>query len=547
MSIPKEPRQLMINLMYLVLTAMLALNVSAEIINAFFMIDKGIKHSNEIVDHGVKSTIDGMQAVAEKKVHLQPLVDAAKQVPSMIEDLNSYIDSLRFLITYESGGVYVTEAAAQKWEDKGYLGSEGKLHMTEDEKMVGKPSGKKDKDTPQRVIVEQGRGEILKAKILETRKYLLAIVDSIQHTEIEGVMIDSAEIASLKSDLLLEGPNDEEWAAAGKPSWSAHIFGYMPVAACYPLFRKYQNDSKSSAAQIVNFLSGQMGKKELVYDNFDVFSSSPKPYILLGETFETEIALGAFSSQAEFSVRVGGSNLKIEEGKAKYTTKPTSIGEKTYSAQITVKNPLTGKEETFTKDFKYEVGQPSVNVSPDKMNVFYIGVPNPVTVAAAGIPTSAVKVSMVGGDMKKTSGTGYDVTCKKQGKATITVKDTKNGKSFPFEFRVKKIPDPKVTIAGKTDGIVKSGTFRAQKGLIPILENFDFEARCNIQSYTMYYTKKRADPIPVKGEGGRFSGQALSLIRQAKPGDTYQFYEVKARCPGDKAGRKVNPLSFQIK
>ena len=116
-----------------------------------------------------------------------------------------------------------------------------------------------------------------------------------------------------------------------------------------PLFRKYQNDAKSSAAQIVNFLSGQMGKKELVYDNFDVFSSSPKPYILLGETFETEIALGAFSSQAEFSVRVGGSNLKIEEGKAKYTTRPTSIGEKTYTAQITVKNPLTGKEETFTK------------------------------------------------------------------------------------------------------------------------------------------------------------------------------------------------------
>ena len=97
------------------------------------------------------------------------------------------------------------------------------------------------------------------------------------------------------------------------------------------------------------------------------------------------------------------------------------------------------------------------------MNVFYIGVPNPITVAAAGIPTSAVKVSMDGGTMSKTSGTGYDVTCKKQGKAVITVRDTKNGKSFPFEFRVKKIPDPKVTIAGKTDGIVKSGTLELKK------------------------------------------------------------------------------------
>ena len=74
MSIPKEPRQLMINLMYLVLTAMLALNVSAEIINAFFMLDKGIDKNNKIVEHAVESVVSGMEETAKTKVQYQPLI-----------------------------------------------------------------------------------------------------------------------------------------------------------------------------------------------------------------------------------------------------------------------------------------------------------------------------------------------------------------------------------------------------------------------------------------------------------------------------------------
>jgi hypothetical protein len=181
------------------------------------------------------------------------------------------------------------------------------------------------------------------------------------------------------------------------------------------------------------------------------------------------------------------------------------------------------------------------------MNVFYIGVKNPVTVAAAGVSTSAMKVSMSNGTMSKTSGTGYDVTCTKPGKAIITVKDTKKGKSYPFEFRVKRIPDPLVKIAGKTDGQIKSGTFRAQMGMIPELVNFDFDAKCKIQSYILYYTRKRQDPVELKGNGNRFTGKVANAIKAAKPGDQYAFTSVKARCPGDKAGRPVNGLSFIIR
>jgi gliding motility-associated protein GldM len=547
MSIPKEPRQLMINLMYLVLTAMLALNVSAEIINAFFILDKGIHKNNDIVEHAIKTTVSSMEETAKTKIQYQPLVEKAKAVKDITAGFYTYIDEMRTRMVDESGGPYTAQDAA----DQGHPEYEGR------------PKGKKDTDTPQRIFVSgdygKGPGEktpegpVLDKKIQDLRKEYLAFVEKLWEGEgIKGTIFadktkKEAALKELEEEMTLTSSENYHPEAHEGKSWSAYTFGYMPVAAVYPMLRKYQNDARSSEAAIVNFLSSQMGKLELNYDKFDVFSQSPKPYILLGETYEAEIALGAYSSQSKFSVQVGGSTLKIENGKAKYTASGSSVGQKTYSAKISVQNPLTGETETFTKDFHYEVGQPSVNVSADKMNVFYIGVENPVTVAAAGINSSNMAVSMSGGTLTKKAGTNYIVTCDKQGDASITVKDTKNGKSFPFAFRVKRIPDPVVKLGNKADGAMGSGEFKAQPGLAAWLENFDFDAKCTVQSYTLYYTRKREDPVELQGEGGRFSDKVLTAVGQAKPGDQYAFTDVMARCPGDKAGRRVNGLAFKIK
>lgn len=547
MSIPKEPRQLMINLMYLVLTAMLALNVSAEIINAFFILDKGIEKNNKIVDHAIETTVAGMEETAKTKTQYQPLVEKAKEAKEITKGFYAYIDEMRERMVKESGGAYTKELAEQQRHPE----------------LEGKPVGKKDTDTPQRIFVSgnygKGDGEkapegpILEKKVLELRDAYIAFVEKLwDGGGIKGTIFadpskKAAAIEELKAEMTLTSSENYHPEAHEGKTWAAYTFGHMPVAAVYPMLRKYQNDARTSEAAIVNFLSGQMGKLELNYDKFDVFSQSPKPYILLGETYEAEIALGAYSSQSKFSVSVGGSSLKIENGKAKYTASGSSVGQKTYSAKISVQNPLTGETETFTKDFHYEVGQPSVNVSADKMNVFYIGVENPVTVAAAGINSSNMAVSMAGGTLTKKSGTNYIVTCDKQGDASITVKDTKNGKSFPFAFRVKRIPDPVVKLGNKADGAMGSGEFKAQPGLAAWLENFDFDAKCTVQSYTLYYTRKREDPVELQGEGGRFSDKVATAIGQAKPGDQYAFTDVMARCPGDKAGRRVNGLAFKIK
>jgi len=546
MSIPKEPRQLMINLMYLVLTAMLALNVSAEIINAFFMLDKGIKKNNEIVEASVVGVIASMEETAKTKTQYQPLVEKAKEAKNITVGFNTFVTGLRERMVEESGGAYTAEEA----NDQGHP------------ELAGKPRGKKDKDTPQRIFVSgdyggQGKkdpqGPILAEEIKKLKKSYVDFVGGLwDNGGIKGTVFADPKkkeevLARLESEMTLVA--DEKYDPAGHEgkSWEDFTFGHMPVAAIYPMLRKFQNDARTSEAAVINFLASQMGKMELTYDKFDVFSQSSKPYILLGEKYESEIALGAYSSQADFSVSVGGSRLNVVDGKAKYSASGSSVGEKKYTATISVKNPQTGETETFKKEFSYEVGQPSVNVAADKMNVFYVGVDNPVTVAAAGITTSAMKVTMSGGTLKSKGKTSYIATAKKPGEATITVTDTKNGKKFPFKFRIKRIPDPIVKLGKKVDGLMGSGEFKAQPGLAAWLENFDFDARCKVQSFTMYYTRKRQDAVELKGKGGRFSGQISSAVKQAKPGDQYAFTDVKARCPGDSAGRRVNGLTFKIR
>jgi len=549
----------MINLMYLVLTAMLALNVSAEIINAFFILDKGIKHTNEIVDESIKDAIKSMEETVKTKKDLEPLYLAAKGVPTKIEGLLKKINELRVKMTDESGGMfYANEETKKKLQGYGYT----KFEFTKAKEDDGKPVGKKDKDITTRTMVDKGEGDKLKAEIIRTRKELLSVVDDLvklveSNDSLKStIKFDSLSIIKLKEELVLEMPDEEGWKKLkNKKNWSDGLFGQMPLASCYPLLRKFENDAKNASAQIINFIANNFGNKALVYDQFDVFSQPKKGYIMRGETFETEIALGAYSSQAEFSVNVNGATIPVEKAKAKYTTVGSTVGTQRYSATITVKNPLTGKTETVKKDFEFEVGLPSVTVSADKMNVFYIGVDNPVSVSAAGLATADVDVRINGGggtltkigdskfNVKVTTPTTANQFC------SIDVYNRKTGQKVgSAPFRTKRIPDPQAQIGGKTDGKVSDGELKVQGGIMAKLENFDFEAKCNIQGYTMICNLPRQDPSPpIVVSGGRFDGQVSNWIQKAKTGAIYQFFDIKAMCPGDSSGRKLNGITLTIR
>lgn len=511
MSIPKEPRQLMINLMYLVLTAMLALNVSAEIINAFFMIDKGIKKSNEIVGTANDAIIRAISKQVEAYPQYKEYEDKAKQAHEISKEFYTYVQGIREEIIEAAGGI---------------------------DPETQKPKDKKNKDVTTRILVDEGRGAELEKKIQETREKFAALL--------EGKGVTEADAQKIMSSLALS--IDESYKDSDKNSWAEYNFKQMPVAAVIPMFSKFQNDAKASETALLNFFAEKAQGTDIKFDSFEPVVSAKKGYIIEGEKYSAEVFLSASSTQNSGNTRisVNGRSLPVKDGKAKYEVTTSSTGTKKYNVSISVTNPLTKETKSFKKEFEYEVGKRSVTVSADKMNVFYIGVPNPVSVVAAGVSSNQLKVSGSGVNLSKTGNGKYTATASRPGEATITVSGG-GLETTRFNFRVKRIPDPIARLGNKDSGALGTGEFKAQGGVGAWLDNFDFDAKCNIEGFIMTRVAKRQDPVDAPNRGARFSGQAARLQGMASPGDIYYFENIRARCPGDAAARKINSLVFKIR
>jgi gliding motility-associated protein GldM len=506
-GIPKEPRQLMVNLMYLVLTAMLALNVSAEIINAFFMVDKGIQKSNYIVGTANENIISAIEKTVDAYPKNKQYEEKSKKAHELAQRFYDYVQVLRDNIIEESGGM---------------------------DEESNKPVGKKDKEVTTRILVDEGKGLELEKEIIKVRNELLALID------------DPTEKAQLSKALALE--IDDSYKGSEKDSWAAYNFDHMPVAAVLPMFSKFQNDAKTSETALLNYFAKKAEGTEIKFDSFEPVVSAKKGYVIKGEKYEAQVFLSAYSSQSSSNTRitVNGGSLAVKEGKAKYEVSTSSTGTKKYNVKISVVNPLTKETKSYTGDFEYEVGERSVTVSADKMNVFYVGVDNPVSVVAAGVSSNDLKVNGSGINLAPAGKGKYTVTASKPGNATITV----SGGGLPstqFDFRVKRIPDPIARLGRENSGMLGTGTFKAQGGVGAWLDNFDFEATCKIQTFIMTRVAPRQDAVDAPNSGARFGAAAQRLVDLASPGDTYYFEDIKARCPGDLAARTINSLVFKIK
>ena len=536
MSIPKEPRQLMINLMYLVLTALLALNVSAEVMNAFFSLDKGIKNSNSIIETAngqIMSAIDAQVEAYQGRDDFKLYQAKAKRASTLTKEFNGYVQSLWDGLFEAAGG--------------------------DDPKDPGKPKRKKDKDVTTRMFVlgdaatpaDDGVGFELEKRILTLRDSLKSLVNAV----VDPSKPDEVEAAkSVIESLSLEEPTIPE--NSEKKNWSDFTFRQMPVAAVFPILTKMKNDAETSESALMNYFFGKMGSQEIIFDKFEPVASATTGYVIKGDTYEADIFLSAYSSQSAgtSSVYVNGSRVKMDDGKGKYTagTGGSGLGPKKYNVRIDVTNPLTGEVKKYTKEFTYEVGERSIAVSADKMNVFYLGVKNPISVSAAGIPTNELRVGVSGGGgatIKKINNVAYEIEAARATRPDefcyVTVSG--GGVNDKKPFRVKRIPDPIARLSGQNGGTMGTGEFKAQGGVGAPLDNFDFAATCRVQGFELVYVPKRGDARSVINKGPRYTSEAVSLVNKAKPGDTYYFFAVKARCPGDTAGRKINDMVFKIK
>lgn len=209
---------------------------------------------------------------------------------------------------------------------------------------------------------------------------------------------------------------------------------------------------------------------------------------------------------------------------------------------------LAGWASAAVFAFTFVPEEPACAIQLDKMNVFYMGFDNPVSIVVRGVPEQEVRIETSDNlTIQKYGNYHYNVRPSMVGEATITVSGGKL-KPVTFKYRVKRIPDPAVRLGAMyRSGAIPNGAFRAQAGLAAVIENFDIDAKCEMVSYKVIHLRKGQLIAEVTNNGARYNPAVQAVIDAAMPGDTYIFDEIKVRCPGDAVPRAMEGLTVVIK
>lgn len=498
-------RQRMINIMYLVLLAMLALNVSDTILNAFKNINDSLNTSKNNVNNSVNQLFTAFEntKLKDEPQRAKPIYDKAVQARAIAEELNTYIDKLKEHFVKEGQGYS---------EESGDLVERANL------------------DISPGYMVNQGEGLKLKNKINETREKLIALVEP-------------KDRAGLTFSL---EANDPAKSVEGKKRWEEINFGEgTPLTASMTVLTKIQTDTKNAESDVVKRIFGKMDQAVVNLDQFSAVAVAPSSYVVAGQPYTAEVFLTASDSKSNPDIAVNGARLSTAAGRGKYAVNTSREGVYTWVGSIRVKQNDGSIKEYKTTPQTYQVARPSAVVSPDKMNVLYVGVPNPVSVSAPGIAKEKLHLSISGGSISGSAGK-FTATVSSPGTmAKITVSgETSPGKTQVLgvqEFRVKRIPDPKAQFAGKSNGAVASGNIKAQDKVFARLENFDFDAKFNVTRFSLTVIKPRQDAITISGSGSDLSGAMRSALATITPGSRVVFDNIIAVGP-DGTQRGLDPI-----
>ena len=554
----ETPRQKMIGLMYLVLTALLALNVSVEVIDAFTTVNDGLENTY----YSVNKKIEDYYSTFEQQYNKHPEKTAeywnkAQEIRTKTDEFVNFIErDIKLALLLQNNNTTEDELFNPEKEEKAVILDREKADPKKNRRVFHKVNfdnivGKDKHDAVTAFMIEQGNAELLREKIEEYRQFVITKVGEAGIENFDNYV-----------GLITDG---EYYAGSGEPlTWEMKNFNHIIIPAAISLINEIVGEVQTTEYDAISELYKNIGASDFKFNTLEAKVFPKTTYVLKGQDYEADVFIVASDDTKEFNAKYAKGikdfskvnenaiqRVSSQKGVIKIKVPANVEGEQSIAGVIEMKNPLTGEVEPYPFQTSYTVAPPSANVTPTKMNVMYKGLENPIAISAPGFTANQINVNVTNGELVKRNGEYFVKPGNNGNVTTVTVSTMIDGKKMILDncdFRLKRTPDPIPVLNGKTNDKFTREEVLAAGGFVLTMPDFDFEGyHSQIISYEVStivagYLKS------VKGIQGRtFNKDVEELVKSARRGQRITIENIRVKSPDGEERILNTPITIELK
>lgn len=577
MSGAKEtPRQKMIGMMYLVYTALLAMNVSKDILDAFDTVNSGVQTTNITLSNQIDQKYAAFQEQYSKEPEKAgPYWEEAQNLKKEADDLINYIEALKWDLVkrIECAKANTPQEAAQMAIDKGLLKSTDTLRNGRKiyDINTAKVSSRDNYNKPTAYMMgdPEGNGKAfeLSEKIRRFRREVVKAM-GVDHIHEIGLITDSIygpkqfvmEQTGVGESALKRLPGEGEYYAAKvdyaptamdaiQKGWEYRNFHHTVLVADVTLLNKIISEAQTAELNAVSQLMTNIHAADYKFDEIGAKVFAESGYLLSGQTYKAQAMVTAWqNTQTKAYVKLDGGAEReyVSDGQGVINLDfNCGVGQHRYTGYIKMPDPKTGEMKDFPFENSFVVAPPAVSVSATKMNVVYRGINNPI--AVGGGVGGEISASASSGTLTRTGNGTYNLLPGAADEVTISV--SSGGSSLgSMKFRVKDLPKPTALIRNVVNGQVTKSALLSAGGVIAEMKDFDFEGvKYDVVGYTFRYKTKAGTTKEAKAGSGHFTEEIKSAISGSNVGDMFQFTAIQVRGNDGKVKTLETPIGVEIK
>jgi gliding motility-associated protein GldM len=514
---PNSPRQKMINLMYIVLMAMLALNVSSDVLDGFSLVDESLSRTTANASKQNHSLYDGLaDANLRNPEKIGPWFEKAEAVKQQSDSLYAYVEQLK---------VRIVRAADGRRGD------------------VDNIVNREDLEAASYVMLApgSGQGNRLFTHINTYREQILALVT------------DTLQRNIIRDNLSTEVPRKA--SLIGK-NWQEYIFENTPVAAAVTLLTKLQSDIRYAEGEVLHLLTSNTDMQDVRVNRLQAYVIPTSQNVVRGGTYSARVILAAVDSTQRPALYINGQR-QPESAEGWFETLCNRTGDFSLEGYLELEQP---NGEMLRRDFtqRYTVVEPSATVSATLMNVLYAGYDNPISISVPGVPSGQVQASIVNGNgtLRRTTG-GFVATPAQVGKeAVIRVTANVNGRTQSmgdYTYRVRRLPDPSPFIEYVQEGAAQryrggrplaKAVLMNTPGIVAAIDDGLLNINFRVLGFETVFFDNMGNAVPEVSQSAAFSARQKEMFRRLSRGK--RFYISRVRAVGPDGVERLLPTTLEV-